>query len=128
VAGLAESSPACGEQAEFDCRCAGVGQILNRPIRGTFGAGWMAIAAFAVPVSAMAVRPVRFAIALLGGWLAADVVFLVYHCLYYLGYQRDNGVVISSVPLIVFTLAVVAVVAAALYARGAPSPDAEEQA
>jgi hypothetical protein len=73
---------------------------------------WAAVMALAVPVCALAVRPVRFAIALLGGWLAADVVFLVYHFLY-LGYLHGNGVAVSSVPLIVFTLAVVVLVTAA---------------
>jgi hypothetical protein len=86
---------------------------------------WTAVMALGVPVCALAVRPARFAIALLGGWLAADVVFLVYHFLY-LGNLHGNGVAVSSVPLIVFTLAVVVLVtAAALSGREAFSAGAQ---
>jgi len=86
---------------------------------------WTAVMALAVPVCALAVQPVRFAIALLGGWLAADVVFLVYHFLY-LGVLHGNGVPVSSVPLIVFTLAVVVLAtAAALSGREAFSAGAQ---
>jgi Caspase domain len=86
---------------------------------------WTAVMAVVVPVCATAVAPSRFAVALLGGWLAADVTFLVYHFLF-LGYERDQGyAVISTVPLIVFGLALVALApAAVLFARGAPSAGA----
>jgi hypothetical protein len=80
-----------------------------------------------VPVCATAVRPRLFAVALLGGWLAADVAFLVYY-IPFLTYERDNGYAsISTLPLLVFGLALVAVVPpAALFARGAPSGGAAE--
>jgi hypothetical protein len=71
------------------------------------------------------VRPVRFAIALFGGRLAADVVFLAYHYLS-LGYLHGNGVAVSSVTLIVFTLAVTVLgTAAARSGREAFSAGAE---
>lgn len=89
---------------------------------------WTAVMALIVPVCATAVTPRRFAVALLGGWLAADVAVLVYFSLY-LTYLRDQGyAVISTVPLIVFGLALVALVpAAALFARGAPTVAAESE-
>jgi hypothetical protein len=89
---------------------------------------WTAVMALIVPVYATAVKPRRFAVALLGGWLAADVAVLVYYFLY-LTYLRDQGyAVISTVPLIVFGLALVALVpAAALFARGAPTAGAGER-
>jgi hypothetical protein len=83
---------------------------------------WTAVMALVVPVCAATVVPRRFAVALLGGWLAADVAVLVYFFLY-LTYERDQGyAVISTLPLIVFGLALVALVPAAiLFARAAPS-------
>lgn len=89
---------------------------------------WTAVMALIVPVYATAVAPRLFAVALLGGWLAADVAFLLYYFLF-LTYERDQGyAVISTVPLIVFGVALVALVpAAALFARGAPSAGAGER-
>ncbi len=80
-------------------------------------------------LGATAVRPRLFAVALLGGWLAADVVFLVYY-IPFLNYERDNGyAAISIVPLLVFGLALVVIVpAVALFARGALSGEAAERA
>ena len=40
---------------------------------------WMAVMVLAVPVFAMVVTPARFAVAILFGWLAADVAFFAYH-------------------------------------------------
>jgi hypothetical protein len=87
---------------------------------------WTAVVALIVPVCATVVAPSQFAVALLGGWIAADAAVLVYFYLL-LAYERNNGyAVISTVPLIVFGLALVALVpAAALFARGAPITEAE---
>ncbi len=89
---------------------------------------WTAVMALVVPVCATAVRPRLFAVALLGGWLAADVAFLVYY-IPFLTYELDNGYApINTVPLLVFGRALVAIVpAAALFARGAPSGGAAER-
>ncbi len=89
---------------------------------------WTAVTALVVPVYATAVKPRLFAVALLGGWLAADVAFLVYY-VPFLIYERNNGyAAISTAPLLVFGLTLVAIVpTAALFARGASSAGVTER-
>ena len=89
---------------------------------------WTAVMALVVPVCATAARPRIFAVALLAGWLAADVAFLLYY-VPFLTYERDNGYAsVNTVPLLVFGLALVAMVpAAVLFARAAPSGGAAER-
>jgi hypothetical protein len=90
---------------------------------------WTAVMALAVPVFAMVVTPARFAVAILFGWLAADVAFFAYHYFFW-NYQHANGYTpLSTAPLAVFGVAVAMLIATvALFTRGALSAGTEGQA
>ena len=89
---------------------------------------WTAVMALAVPVFALVVTPARFAVAILFGWLAADVAFFVYHYFFW-NYQHTNGYTpLSTAPLMVFGVAVAVLIGtAALFARGALSAGTQGQ-
>jgi hypothetical protein len=85
---------------------------------------WTAVAALIVPLIATSAVPARFAVALLGGWLAANLATFVYFILF-LGYENANGVHVNPVPVVVFGLAIGALlITVALFARAAARREA----